>query len=344
MKETILLIEDEIELQQNLKEILEFNGFTVFTADNGEYALAILENQNIDLILCDIMMPVLGGYQFLKIIRNQVKYQNTPFIFLSAKASKEDKLKGQSGGSDDYLTKPVPARVLLNSIFNVLNEKKQKGFLFNINEVSSVSEECTAIEAEVKTPVNDLISILELLKQTVDPIALKETARLIDLAMFSARRIHLSFGKLTLYKSMSKLSPTTGPVFLNEVILDQIKEFGAEKFKFRSESSICPVFDLDLIKFVLKELMGNALIFNSGSHQVQVDWFGRELSIKNRQSIFKYGDTVKIEPFFQPKGEPQKNSGLGLGLFLVSEICKINQTEFHCWIDSDVEFTAKILF
>lgn len=124
MKETIFLIEDEIELQQNLREILEYNGFYVVTADNGHDALLKIENQKVDLILCDIMMPVLDGYQFLKIIQNQERFQDIPFIFLSAKASEIDKSKGLEAGADGYLTKPIPAKVLLNSIVGIL-EKRQ---------------------------------------------------------------------------------------------------------------------------------------------------------------------------------------------------------------------------
>jgi two-component system, sensor histidine kinase and response regulator len=70
MKKRILLIEDEIELQQNLKEILEYHDFFVFTADNGIEALKI-KDQKIDLILCDIMMPEMDGYQFLSVLESQ---------------------------------------------------------------------------------------------------------------------------------------------------------------------------------------------------------------------------------------------------------------------------------
>jgi DNA-binding response OmpR family regulator len=126
MKETILLIEDEVELQQNLKEILEYKGFSVFTADNGQDALIKIENQKIDVILCDIMMPIIDGFQFLKIIRNQGRFQEIPFIFLSAKASEDDKSEGLLEGSDDYLTKPISARILMDAIFEVLEKKNHK--------------------------------------------------------------------------------------------------------------------------------------------------------------------------------------------------------------------------
>ena len=344
MKETILLIEDEVELQQNLKEILEFNGFTVFTADNGQDALMKIEDQEVDLIICDVMMPVLGGFQFLKIIRNQEKYQHTPFIFLSAKASKEDKFKGLFEGSDDYLTKPIPARVLLNSIFKVLEGKKQKEFLSYDTKDSGWVEDNSPIELGINSPVNYLISILELLKKTEDSTDRKEISRLLDLAMSSAKRIHSSFGNLPLFKNLAKLSPTPLPIFLNDLVLDMINEMGPDKFLFRSGPPENPFFDSDHIKFILRELMENALKFNQNFHPVEIEWFGKELSFKNKQSVYKFGDAIPMEPFFQPNGDLHGCNGLGLGLFLVKEFCKINQAEFHCLIDSKANFIAKILF
>nr|MCU0401593.1 response regulator [Algoriphagus sp.] len=126
MKETILLIEDEIELQQNLKEILEYNGFALLTADNGLEGLNKLEANSADLIICDIMMPVMDGYQCIKEVKSQDRFKDIPFIFLSAKASKQDRENGLAQGADDYLTKPISARMLLNSVFALLSNKKLK--------------------------------------------------------------------------------------------------------------------------------------------------------------------------------------------------------------------------
>lgn len=198
MKETILLIEDEVELQQNLKEILEFNGFTVFTADNGQEALLIIAEQQIDLFLCDVMMPLVGGFQFLKIIRNHEKYHYTPFIFLSAKASNDDKVKGKLEGSDDYLTKPIPARVLLNSIMKVLNGRKEDEILSDNKRASSREEDFLSLINELQTEANHLRGILKLLKESGHSNDLKENSRLIDLAIASGNEIDTSCTKINL--------------------------------------------------------------------------------------------------------------------------------------------------
>lgn len=126
----ILLADDEIELTNALKEILKANGYAVDIANNGEDVLRFLKVSSYDLIILDIMMPYLDGYETLKIIRD--KNIDVPVLFLSAKSEVDDKIKGLDLGADDYLTKPFKKEELLAHIRALLRRKygKQK------NEVS----------------------------------------------------------------------------------------------------------------------------------------------------------------------------------------------------------------
>lgn len=122
----ILLADDEIELTNALKEILKVNGYTVDIANNGEDVLRFLKVSSYDLIILDIMMPYLDGYETLKIIRD--KNIDIPVLFLSAKSQVDDKIKGLDLGADDYLTKPFKKEELLAHIRALLRRKygKQK--------------------------------------------------------------------------------------------------------------------------------------------------------------------------------------------------------------------------
>jgi small GTP-binding protein len=90
MKVKILLVEDEIDLRENLRDILEMNEFEVVEADHGQDGLKKLFALSPDLILSDVMMPVMDGYKFLEEVRNIDKYTNLPFLFLTAKVGNED--------------------------------------------------------------------------------------------------------------------------------------------------------------------------------------------------------------------------------------------------------------
>lgn len=112
----ILLIEDNNEVRENTAEILELANYTVITAENGKVGVEKALQDKPDLIICDIMMPVLDGYGVLHMINKHEDLKNIPFIFLTAKAERGDFRKGMEMGADDYITKPFTDIELLNSI------------------------------------------------------------------------------------------------------------------------------------------------------------------------------------------------------------------------------------
>ena len=113
---TILAIEDEPKIRENIQEILELEGFDVLVAENGKIGVQLAREYHPDLIICDVMMPELDGYDVLIALRQDPSTIKIPFIFLSAKAAKDDFRKGMSLGADDYLTKPFTPRDLREAI------------------------------------------------------------------------------------------------------------------------------------------------------------------------------------------------------------------------------------
>jgi DNA-binding response OmpR family regulator len=112
----ILLIEDSEDIRENMAEILELAGYEVHTAANGKEGVALAHQELPDLILCDIMMPVLDGYGVLHMVQSNDKLQHIPFIFLTAKSERVEIRKGMEMGADDYITKPFDGTELLNAI------------------------------------------------------------------------------------------------------------------------------------------------------------------------------------------------------------------------------------
>lgn len=113
---TILAIEDDTKIRENIQEILELEGFDVLTAANGRIGVQLAQAHHPDLIICDVMMPELDGYDVLVTLRQDPNTLKIPFIFLSAKATTADFRKGMSLGADDYLTKPFTPSELREAI------------------------------------------------------------------------------------------------------------------------------------------------------------------------------------------------------------------------------------
>jgi hypothetical protein len=113
---TVLLIEDNDAIRENTAEILELAGYKVFTAADGKLGVETAIEKQPNVIICDIMMPVLDGYGVLHAIQKNEQIKNTPFIFLTAKSERVDLRKGMELGADDYITKPFDATELLNAV------------------------------------------------------------------------------------------------------------------------------------------------------------------------------------------------------------------------------------
>lgn len=112
----ILLIEDNNEIRENMAEILDLAGYEVFTAADGKEGIKTAIQEIPDLILCDIMMPVLDGYGVLHMLQKHEALESVPFIFLTAKSERLEVRKGMELGADDYITKPFDGTELLNAI------------------------------------------------------------------------------------------------------------------------------------------------------------------------------------------------------------------------------------
>lgn len=120
----ILLIEDNLDVRENTAEILSLSGYDVRTAENGKQGVELAIAHQPDLIICDIMMPVLDGYGVLHMLSRNEHTKSIPFIFLTAKAERNDFRKGMEMGADDYLTKPFDDIELLNAVESRLRKSE----------------------------------------------------------------------------------------------------------------------------------------------------------------------------------------------------------------------------
>src|SRR5690606_2294430 len=112
----VLFIEDDVDLRENTAELLELAEYETITAANGKTGVELAKNIHPDIIVCDIMMPEMDGYEVLQTLSQDPSTQNIPFIFLSAKTEHADIRKGMNLGADDYLTKPFEEEELISAI------------------------------------------------------------------------------------------------------------------------------------------------------------------------------------------------------------------------------------
>ena len=141
MKEKVLLAEDEKQLAKAVKAILNYSNYDVEVAYNGQEAINFVKNSVFDIIIMDIMMPIMDGIEALKEMRNMGVH--TPVILLTAKSQIDDKVDGLDAGANDYLTKPFDKKELLariRALIRTNNEKKEKFTIGNVTFDKELAE------------------------------------------------------------------------------------------------------------------------------------------------------------------------------------------------------------
>ncbi|MDF3026300.1 MAG: transcriptional regulator, Crp/Fnr family [Fluviicola sp.] len=145
----ILLIEDNKDIRENTAEILTLANYSVLTAENGKIGVELALKEKPDLIICDIMMPVLDGYGVLHLLSKNDETATIPFVFLTAKAERSDFRKGMEMGADDYLTKPFDDMELLNIVDVRLRKSAslKKEFSKNISGIDDFIQSAKGFES-----------------------------------------------------------------------------------------------------------------------------------------------------------------------------------------------------
>jgi DNA-binding NarL/FixJ family response regulator len=137
----LLLIDDDPNLIMLVQDYLEFRGYEVLTAENGRQGLELLTNTLPDLIICDVMMPELDGYSFVKQVREDPRTNLIPVLFLSAKGQSQDKVKGLTTGADVYMIKPFEPEELVAQVESSLRQANRYS-----TSTSSLSPKTTTLK------------------------------------------------------------------------------------------------------------------------------------------------------------------------------------------------------
>ncbi len=145
---TILLIEDNTDVRENTAEILELANYKVLQAENGKVGVELAQQTNPDLIICDIMMPVLDGYGVIHLLNKNSATAKIPFIFLTAKSERLDFRKGMEMGADDYISKPFDDIELLKAVESRLrkNDILKAEFSKNVDGLNRFFDEVKKID------------------------------------------------------------------------------------------------------------------------------------------------------------------------------------------------------
>lgn len=340
---TILIIDDESTLRDMVRIVLEEAGYLVLEAPNGEEGLGTALRHMPDLVLCDIEMPRLSGFEVLQMFRDNPKTALVPFVFLTGRSDRTDIRKGMQLGADDFLTKPFQSDELLTSVSARLlrrdkeqseSEKKLEELRLNIS---------TSVPHELRTPLTGVLGFAKILKEQGASSTPEELAEIADHIIGSAVRLEQTLEKFWSFTEIrfQRLDTRALEALKKEKVLraDSLVKLVAKE----RAASFQRVGDLQVIipqqfgihasdrhmTTLLSEILDNAFRFSRPKTPVTVTCSlnaeVRECSIEIRdKGMGMTRDQIdSIGGFMQFDRKRREQQGLGLGLAISREIARL---------------------
>lgn len=356
---SILMVDDNPKNLQLLGSTLRNEGYQIEFATNGTGALSWVEKKIFDLILLDIMMPGMNGYEVCTEIRTKQNYSDTPIIFITAKTDKESLLQGFASGSQDYITKPFDSAELLARIkthlelryskiqlkelnktledkveertmqLKVANEQLQvmNEELLNLDKVKA--EFLHIVAHEIRTPLNGIKGSLEIMKEQSTDQSIKRMLDILDASVTRLEKFSILALKITQLK-IGKYEFDMQPLRCNLLIKTATTKVNnsliskqLELEQFCNTDSVSIYGDFELLSQCLTIILDNAIKYSSPNRKIRLN-----SEIQNKNVVISVTDEgpgfskkalSSLFKLFAP-GERHVNENEGVELALVKLI------------------------
>ena len=349
----ILIVDDNPQNLHVLGKILLESKYKIEFSTSGESALKWLKTRKFDLILLDVNMPGMNGFEVCREVRSTPELNNVPVIFLSADTDRDSILKGFELGAQDYVTKPFDSRELLVRVrthlklkdsleelekFNILleekvvertrqlkesNENLEKSNLKLLNFDKVKTDFLNLISHEIRTPLNGILGPLEILK---DPVYSSEISDLIEMLNTSVKRLEkfsldaLMITKLKTRPGELKKEKVNLSTLINEALIEEKETFLPGRIKVEKDIKTIPDLiagEPDLIRKCIVNILNNAIRFSPDDGTILISAYTEDQTviceISDSGKGFEPEDFEKVFELFTTDDEYKDNS-LGIGL------------------------------
>ncbi len=333
----ILIIEDDLILRNTIKDLLVFKDYEVIEAGSVSEAITKVYDRQIDIILCDVTLPDLNGYNLLDVVRKNEASFDIPFIFLSAKVSEDDVRYAMNLGADDYLKKPFTSKTLVDAIESRLKLKNKSLQLGNKKLLSIVDDHFNKDFLKSLSNIYNGAFTISTATEIMTNLDFEEAICEIYSSSF---RLYRNTKNLVMFAHFSKndqlpdVSGDNAPIFISDIVTQLVEYYN----KANNLPEIVAHLDFvpfpinlrgklnsEYLQFIFSELIDNAI-----SHEYNESPPVIKLSGNDDGFTFKIMNTVSkglefsledIEPF-KKFGHESKRTSLGLGLYNCKRLCR----------------------
>lgn len=337
---TLLVIEDEQPLLEEISALLAFEDFHVLTADNGWSGVQLANDNVPDLIICDITMEGMDGYEVLSELRRSPSTSTIPFIFLTARSDKAFMRYGMELGADDYLTKPFTREELLSAIHARIS--RHRGLAeSHKRELDETKVKLTRLIAhELRTPLSSIQLVKDVVEQQWQNLSPEQISELMQSLGSGTERLNHMVEQMVYIARLDNgfitrdtIAANGTPVAISRVIQGAIRQ--GRRFAYRNKEYEIVTEELDkqaqvianpmALEHALAELIANALNYSPEKSQVVImQWMEKDtvwIGVRDRGiGMSKLEEKLARQAFSQVKRDTREQQGMGLGLTVAQRI------------------------
>lgn len=349
----ILFIDDNTSLRELTIDALKLEGFEAFGAETGQQGINLAKSTSPDLILCDILMPDIDGYEVLRQMKAYKQTSLIPFIFLSALSERTNVRQGMNLGAEDFLVKPVSLEELVDTIHTRLRKTDHMNIYIE-SLLNDLRERITNVMPhEFLTPLNAILGCAGIIKENANNLSRNEIREIAATIEEGGNRLHdliRSYINHALVTSKKNLNPEEYLIDHLDGRMSRITNLVAEKYKRKQDlilnlENASISMDPDDFDFLVRELSDNAFKFSKAKSHVivssKVDNHVFEIRIIDHGIGFPIDTFSDIEAFNQFNREKHEQQGSGLGLITALLITERYNGKLK--ITNDIQGTTVIL-
>jgi len=340
----ILAIDDDQKLREDIVDILMLEGFDVIAASHGREGVQLAIEHLPDLILCDVMMPVMNGYEVIHELHNYKSTMHIPFIFLTAKSELQDIRQGLNLGAVDYMTKPFEIRELVHVIQTRLEQHAQMQADYQAQLETLHTNLLMSLPHELRTPLTGIVSVGQLLKFKAQQETYLESdyiANLSDIILSSSERLQRLIENYILFPQLyiqvpslvDKQASVSYPSTMLSDIISGLVECTNRKddVQVHTGKNIRIHISPEHLRKIIEELLSNAMKFSKEGTPIEVmcEQINDRYVIRFRDQGWGMSQQQinNIVPFNQFERQIHEQQGVGLGLVIVKKLVEAYEGE-----------------